>query len=179
MKLVLFKPSPVTWSITIWCQFIPLAKRQPVTGHWQHLTTTNTSNLPGDKTSATRPQAIQAKRQGTESTWVLPRCCCRTSRKKRSCTVGPISERRSFERTTWHGYPNLNSVQRISEFGAKSLGSTFWMLFGVTLSVRWLRHVESEMSAPFLKAVRCGTWTDGNGNGMGWKGERKSFQWGP
>lgn len=87
MKLVLFKPSPVTWSITIWCQFIPLAKRQPVTGHWQHLTTTNTSNLPGDKTSATRPQAIQAKRQGTESTWVLPRCCCRTSRKKEAAQL--------------------------------------------------------------------------------------------
>jgi hypothetical protein len=51
----------------------------------------------------------------------------------------------------------LCAEKRISEFGAKSLGSTFWMLFGVTLSVRWLRHVLSEMSAPFLKAVRCGT----------------------
>lgn len=67
----------------------------------------------------------------------------------------------------------LCAEKRISEFGAKSLGSTFWMLFGVTLSVRWLRHVLSEMSAPFLKAVRCGTWTDGNGNGNGMERRKK------
>ena len=66
------------------------------------------------------------------------------------------AERRSFERTTWQVvYPTLNSAQRISEFRAKSL-SAIWC--GVTLSVRWLRHVVSEMSPAFLNARRGEMW---------------------